>query len=102
MLGKEFLSGACRLTQSAVVAQLVRASACHAEGRGFKSHSLRNLVNEKTMRIALFFRITKRSEWDLTRGRETMFECEVRSTSTENICFVTKSHSLRIIKKPLN
>jgi hypothetical protein len=26
----------------AVVAQLVRASACHAEGRGFKSHSLRH------------------------------------------------------------
>lgn len=26
----------------AVVAQLVRASACHAEGRGFKSLSLRH------------------------------------------------------------
>lgn len=31
----------CTHKYNAVVAQLVRASACHAEGRGFKSHSPR-------------------------------------------------------------
>ena len=39
----------------AVVAQLVRASACHAEGRGFKSLSLRHkstsiLINQNKSR----------------------------------------------------
>ena len=43
------------LRQRGVVVQLVRISACHAEGRGFESRLLRQNSRPKVLNFGLFY-----------------------------------------------
>ena len=79
---------------SGVVAQLVRASACHAEGRGFEPLQSRQ-INKKTHRKrCVFFIESKAHPSPLTLRRDKKFKVQSSEFKVQNTTLVIASAAI--------